>query len=207
MTARPAAAPRPSRIPASNVALYGLLAAVALICGYVEALVPLPVPVPGIKLGLGNVVVLFALAAFGAKSGLVIMLVKVVASAMLFGNPAVFAYSLAGGLASFGAMCLAARCRALTVVGVSMVGGVCHMLGQSLVVAMLLAPYVALGYAPVLVVSGLVAGLLTGYVCRFVIRTVGGSSHFARQRRLMRARVPSAAPAPSVAPAPLKEEP
>jgi len=173
-----------ARLSALEIATYGLLAAVALIFGYVEALFPLPVPVPGVKLGLGNVVVLYALASFGWRPGLLVMLVKVVASALLFGNPMVFAYSLTGGLVSFAAMWAALRWwRTLSIVGVSMLGGVCHMLGQSAVVAAVLAPYVALTYLPVLMVSGLLAGLLTGYLCRLVIRATGRSSLFKRYRK------------------------
>ena len=182
-----------TRLSASDVATYGLLACVALIFGYVEALFPPPVPIPEIKLGLGNVVVLFSLVAFGWRPGLAVMLVKVVASALLFGNPTVFFYSLAGGVASFAAMCLAGRLRALSVVGVSMLGGVFHMVGQLAVVAVVLAPHIALAYFPVLAVVGLVAGLLIGYLCRLVIRTVGRSSFFARRRKRVAAGVPSAA--------------
>ena len=171
------------RLSALDVATYGLLAAVALIFGYVEALFPLPIPVPGVKLGLGNVVVLLALAGFGWRPGLAVMLVKVVASALLFGNPSVFAYSLAGALASFAAMWGALHVRRLSLVGVSMVGGVAHMLGQAAVVAAVLAPYVALVYLPVLMVAGLITGLLTGYVCRMVARAVGRSTLFRRRAR------------------------
>lgn len=170
-------------LAAADVATFGILAALALVCGYVEAVVPLPVPVPGVKLGLGNVVVLFALAAFGLRAGFAVMLVKVVACALLFGNPTLFVYSLAGGLVSFAAMALALHVRALSIVGVSMVGGVGHMLGQLAVVAAVLAPRVALAYLPVLLVAGLAAGLLTGYVCRLMIRVFGRSSLFARRRK------------------------
>lgn len=171
------------RLAASDVAAYGLLAAVALIFGYIEALFPLPVPVPGIKLGLGNIVVLFALAGFGAWPGFAVMLVKVSVSALLFGNPAVFAYSMAGALASFAAMWCALRVRGFSIVGVSMVGGVFHMAGQLAVVALVLAPHVALAYLPVLFVAGLATGALTGYACRAVIRTAGRSSLFRKKRR------------------------
>ena len=178
--------PRAARVPASEVAVYGLLAAMALVCGYVEALFPLPVPVPGVKLGLGNVVVLFAMVAYGLRPGLLVMLVKVVASALLFGNPAVFAYSAAGALVSFAAMAGALRVRALSVVGVSMVGGVAHMLGQSAVVAAVLSALVAAAYLPVLLVAGLASGLVTGYICRLMIRVFGHSSLFRRRMKQRR---------------------
>lgn len=175
--------PGVARMGASEVAAYGLLAAMALICGYVEALFPLPIPVPGVKLGLGNVVVLFTMVAFGLRPGFLVMLVKVVASALLFGNPAVFAYSAAGALASFAAMACALRVRGLSVVGVSMVGGTAHMLGQSAVVAAVLSPGVAAAYLPVLLVAGVASGLVVGYVCRLMIRVFGHSSLFRRRMK------------------------
>ncbi len=174
---------RRARLSAQDVALYGLLAGVALIFGYVEALFPLPVPVPGVKLGLGNVAVLFALLTFGEGPGFVVMAVKVTACALLFGNPAVFAFSIAGGLASYAAMLAAYRVGRFSVVGISTVGGVFHMAGQMAAVAVVLAPRVALAYGPVLLVAGLAAGALTGYVCRLVVRTTGRSSFFKRRRR------------------------
>ena len=175
------------RMSAFEVATYGLLAAVALIFGYVEALFPLPLPVPGIKLGLGNIVVLFALAGFGWRAGLAIVLVKVVVSALLFGNPMVLMYSAGGAALSFAAMWVALHWSRLSIVGVSMVGGVFHMVGQLAVVAFTFSPYVALVYLPVLMISGLVTGLLTGYVCRLVIRTTAKSNLFmSRARELAR---------------------
>lgn len=172
---------------ALEVATYGLLAAVALIFGYVEALFPLPLPVPGIKLGLGNIVVLFTLAGFGWRAGLAIALVKVVVSALLFGNPMVLMYSAGGAALSFAAMWVALHWNRLSIVGVSMVGGVFHMVGQLAVVAFTFSPYVALVYLPVLMISGLVTGLLTGYVCRLVICTTAKSNLFkSRARELAR---------------------
>ena len=175
------------RMSALEVATYGLLAAVALIFGYVEALFPLPLPVPGIKLGLGNIVVLFTLAGFGWRAGLAIAVVKVVVSALLFGNPMVLMYSAGGAALSFAAMWVALHWSRLSIVGVSMVGGVFHMVGQLAVVAFTFSPYVALVYLPVLMISGLVTGLLTGYVCRLVIRTTAKSNLFkSRARELAR---------------------
>ena len=184
------------RMSALEVATYGLLAAVALIFGYVEALFPLPLPVPGIKLGLGNIVVLFTLAGFGWRAGLAIALVKVVVSALLFGNPMVLVYSAGGAALSFAAMWVALHWSRLSIVGVSMVGGVFHMVGQLAVVAFTFSPYVALVYLPVLMISGLVTGLLTGYVCRLVIRTTAKSNLFkSRARELARREGAAKAPA------------
>lgn len=177
------AAHRRGRMGATQVATYGVLAGLALVCGWVESLVPPPVPVPGIKLGLGNIVVLYALVVFGARPAGVIMLVKVCASALLFGNPTVFAYSLAGGVLSWAAMALASRWRALSVPGLSMVGGVFHMVGQMAVVALVLTPRIALAYLPVLLVAGVTSGLVVGYLCRLVLRATASTGIVRAQRR------------------------
>lgn len=174
---------RARRMSALEVATYGLLAAVALIFGYVEAVFPVPLPVPGIKLGLGNVVVLFALAGFDWRAGFAVAAVKVVVSAALFGNPSLLLYSAGGAVASFAAMWAALHTSRLSVVGVSMIGGVFHMLGQLAVVAWTFSPYVSLVYMPVLSACGLVTGALTGYVCRAVIRSAAKSRLFARRAK------------------------
>ena len=92
-----------------------------------------------------------------------------------------------GAALSFAAMWVALHWSRLSIVGVSMVGGVFHMVGQLAVVAFTFSPYVALVYLPVLMISGLVTGLLTGYVCRLVIRTTAKSNLFkSRARELVR---------------------
>lgn len=158
--------------PARRAALYGLMCALALIAGYLEVLVPLPVTIPGVKLGLGNAVVLWALVLLGARAAGAIMLVKVVCSALLFANLQALAFSLAGGALSWALMALAWRSGLFSVVGTSVVGGVMHDIGQLAMVALLLSPTVALVNLPVLVVMGAVCGLLIGVVDRALLRAV-----------------------------------
>ena len=164
-------APRPAS-PARRAALYGVMAALALVAGYVEMLVPLPVAVPGVKLGLGNAIVLFALERLDARGAFALMLVKVAGSAILFGNPQVFAFSLAGGVLSWAVMALAVRSRAFSVVAVSVLGGISHDAGQLAMVALLLTPQVALASAPVLAVAGTVCGLVVGILVRALLRAI-----------------------------------
>ena len=168
---------------ALRVATYGVLASLALVFGWVETFVPAPVPVPGVKLGRGNFVVLYCLEALGARAAVVVMLVKVMASALLFGNPTVFAYSLAGGVVSLAAMVVALRTRAFSVVGVSVVGGVFHMAGQLAVVAVVLTPQVGLAYLPVLLVRGIVTGVVVGLSCRAVLAATASSSVLRERRK------------------------
>ena len=168
---------------ALEVALLGTLVSLALVFGYIEALFPLPVAVPGIKLGLGNVVVLFALVSLGPAPACAVMLVKVTVSSLLFGGPAVLAYSMAGGIASFLGMAAAVRLRPFGIEGVSCVGGVLHMAGQAAVVCLVLSPQAVAGYLPVLLLAGLATGALTGCLCRAVLRAVGRSGPLAQMRR------------------------
>lgn len=155
-----------------QVASYGILTALSLVLGYLEVLFPLPVAIPGVKLGLGNIVVLFALIAYGRRPALLLMLIKVFASALLFGNPSTLPFGLFGGLLSFAVMAGAVSFKSLSIVAVSMLGGVAHNLGQLIVVAVVLGPYVALANLPILLVAGLITGVLTGLVCRFALNAL-----------------------------------
>lgn len=171
------------RLSAHQVALYGVLTAFSLVLGYLEVLFPLPVAVPGVKLGLGNLVVLYALVVLGPRPAFALMLFKVGSSSVLFGNPAVLPFSLAGGLLSWAVMAGALRTGAFSVTGASVAGGVAHNAGQAAVVALLLGPAVAVANAPVLLVAGLASGLGVGLVCAAALRALGSQAHPAVSRR------------------------
>lgn len=158
--------------PARRAALYGALAALALAAGYLEALIPLPVMAPGVKLGLGNAVVLFALERMGARPALALMLVKVACTTLLFANPQTFVFSLAGGLLSWAAMAILHRTGLFSTVSISVVGGISHNAGQLLAVAAILSPAVARASAPVLVVAGVLCGLAVGILVRAVLAAI-----------------------------------
>lgn len=158
--------------PGRRAALYGLLVAVAIVCGYLELLIPLPVTVPGVKLGLGNAVVLLALERLGTKPGLFVMLAKVVASSLLFANLQMIAFSLAGGLLSWTVMAVAVRSGLFSTVASSVLGGVAHNTGQLLAVAILLSPQVALVNAPALAIAGILCGAGVGVVVQLLLRNL-----------------------------------
>lgn len=168
----PAVAPTPSLSAGRKAAYYGILAAAALVCGYLEALIPLPVTVPGVKLGLGNAVVLLALTWMGPRPAVAIMLVKVVASTLLFANVQMLAFSLAGGLLSWAVMTLAHRSGLFSTIATSVLGGLAHNAGQLIVVAMLLSRQVALVNAPVLAVAGVLCGAGVGLVAHLILRAL-----------------------------------
>ncbi len=158
--------------PARRAALMGVLTALALVAGYLEVLVPLPVSVPGVKLGLGNAVVLFALVRLGARPAGLLMLAKALCSTLLFANPQMLAFSLAGGVLSWAVMALAHRSGLFSVVAVSVLGGIAHNAGQLVAVALLLSVQVALVNVPVLAIAGAVSGAVIGVVVSSVLQRV-----------------------------------
>ena len=141
-----------------------LCVSVALLLSYVEVLIP-PVysAVPGIKMGLPNIAVIFVLYRFGVREAAAVSLVRMAVVAMLFGNPVTFVYSLAGAILSLGGMALLRRTNLFSTVGVSIAGGVLHNLGQILVAMILLSTAEIGYYMIVLAVTGTVSGALVGF--------------------------------------------
>lgn len=145
-----------------RIARYALLVALAMVLSWLESLVPLSVAVPGVKLGLTNLVVLFALYRMSAADALTISLVRVVLVSITFGNAYAFAYSLAGAVLSFAIMLVMKKSGRFSTVGVSVAGGVGHNLGQIIVAALVLETGGIFLYLPALMISGIVAGVCIG---------------------------------------------
>lgn len=156
---------------ASKVARYGLLTALALVLSWVESLLP-PLGAPGVKLGLPNLAVVFALYRLGWKDACVISLVRVVLVTLLFGNGAALAYSISGAALSLTLMGLLNKTGKFSSIGVSVAGGVAHNAGQILVAMALLETSRLAWYLPVLWVSGTIAGVLIGIVSGVLVKRV-----------------------------------
>jgi len=152
-----------------RVAVCGLLTALALVCGYIEFLIPLPLGIPGVKLGLANLVVLLSLYTLGPKFAAGISLIRIVLSALLFGSLFGMLYSLAGGILSFLVMWLTYRRDAFSAVGVSMLGGICHNVGQLLVAFCVLGVAGVAYYLIPLLLAGAGTGFLIGVVTKMVL--------------------------------------
>ena len=154
-----------------KITFLGLFATVALILSYVEAMLPpIYAAVPGIKVGLPNVVVLFLLYRYGVKEAAAVSLVRLALATLLFGNVTMLWYSLAGAVLSLTVMVIAKRLRVFSTVGVSVLGGVFHNLGQVLV-AMLLLETAEIGYYMfVLAFSGILAGIFIGLGGAFLLK-------------------------------------
>ncbi len=155
-----------------KVAFYGVFAALAILMGYVESLFPPPVPVQGVKLGLANVIVLIALYFMGAKAALGINVIRVVISALLFSGFSGFLYSIAGAGVSFIIMVLAKKIKSSGIIGVSVLGGVAHNIAQIGVAAAVLNTPGLFYYLPVLIISGVVMGVITGIAARYCLNHI-----------------------------------
>lgn len=145
-----------------KIAYLGLFAAFAVILGYVETLLPVFVGIPGIKLGLANLSVLFILYRYSYREAAVVSFVRILIIGFLFGSLFSILYSLAGAALSLTVMTLLKKKTDFSMLGISVAGGVSHNIGQ-LIVAMLIVENTALiYYAPALLISGIVTGLLIG---------------------------------------------
>ena len=153
-----------------NIAFYGVMISLAMVFSYLESFIPVNalIPIPGVKLGLANIVVLFALYTMKFRDAFVIAVIRIVLSGFLFGNTMTIAYSLAGGLLSLCVMRLLKKTK-LSMIGVSMTGGICHNIGQIMVAVFLTETIRIAYYLPVLLISGLITGFLMGIVAKLVI--------------------------------------
>ena len=157
-----------------KVAQIGVLVSLAMVLSYVESLFPAFVAVPGVRIGLANIAIIFALYRLGFKEALGISLVRVVLSSLLFGSVLSMAYSAAGALLSLCVMALLKRTRLFGTVAVSVAGGVSHNLGQIGVACLILQTGALVYYVPVLILSGVAAGVVIGIVSAAVISRLDG---------------------------------
>ena len=155
----------------TRLVLLAMLTAVAMILSYVESLLP-SVGIPGVKMGLANIAVIFALFRFGWKEAAALSLVRVVLVSLLFGSVGAMLYSLAGAVLSLAVMALLRRIDRFSTVGISVAGGVAHNAGQILMAMLILQTKQLLGYLPVLAVSGIAGGVLTGLAAALLIRRI-----------------------------------
>lgn len=153
-----------------KIARMGLLVALSMILSYVESLIPAFVAVPGVKVGLANIVVIFALYTLGPIEALIVSLLRVILSSFLFGSVLSLLYSLSGALLSLGGMLLMKKLKIFSTTVVSVTGGVLHNVGQILVACLVLETDVLLYYLPVLILSGVITGAVIGIIASLVIK-------------------------------------
>lgn len=148
----------------SRVAYFGVFTALALIFSYVETLIPVSFGIPGIKLGLANLIIVIALYRLKLKEAYLLSVTRVLLSGFIFGNYFSILYSLAGAFLSLSVMALLKRDGGFSVIGVSIAGGVSHNIGQLMVAELVVETYQVTYYLPVLLIAGLLTGGLIGIV-------------------------------------------
>ena len=159
---------RKKRFTVQTIAQCGLLTAMMLVLGFIESLMPVAAGVPGIKLGLSNGVLLFALYMMDAPTAFVLMLLKVLLSGLLFGGVSAMMYALAGGVCSMLGMILLKKLK-FDLITVSMAGAVLHNLGQVLLAMIILETDQLIYYMAILLLVGLACGAVTGVAAKATI--------------------------------------
>ena len=153
-----------------KTAYAGLLAALALIFSYIEVLIPFAPGIPGVKLGIANLVIIVSLYYLGSRYAFAVNMVRVFIAGLLFTGVFGMLYSLAGALLSFFIMAALKRTGLFSITGVSMAGGTAHNLGQIIVAAVVIGNAKVFAYFPILIFSGLVSGAVIGILAYLILK-------------------------------------
>jgi len=153
-----------------NVAFCGVMAALAISLGYLEALIPFSIGIYGIKLGLANLAILSLLYLTDTKSALAVHLIRILICGILFGNTVAFLYSFVGGILSFAVMAILKKSEKFSPIGISICGGVVHNIAQMAVAVILVDELRIAFYLPVLLIAGTVAGTLVGILSQAIVK-------------------------------------
>ena len=155
-----------------KIATLALTISFAMILSYIESRIPPFVALPGIKVGLANIAVIFTLYKFGVKEAICVSLLRVLLVSMLFGTPVSMIYSISGAVLSLFVMILLKKLTPLKEVAVSVSGGVMHNVGQIAAASFMLSTNVVIYYLPFLILSGTVAGIAVGIVAAILVKRI-----------------------------------
>lgn len=153
-----------------KIATYGLFISLAFIFSYIESLIPMPFPIPGIKLGLANLVVIIAIYGIGVKEAFVLSMVRILLVGFTFRDPSTLIFSFAGGILSWLSMAIFYKLKTFSMVGVSVIGGITHNIGQIIIAMIYVNNAGLIYYLPFLMVSGVVSGMLIGLLGALTIK-------------------------------------
>jgi len=151
-----------------QITTMGMLVALAMVLGFVETLIPINLGIPGMKLGLANIVVVIALFLFDVKTAVVVSILRIILIAMTFGNMSMMFYSIAGASLSLLSMIAISKIKSFSLISVSIVGGIMHNVGQIICAAFVVRTNGVFTYLPVLIIAGLVSGALIGIVAGLI---------------------------------------
>ena len=162
---------------AKRVAYCAMLSALAMVFGYVEALIPFSFGVPGMKLGIANLVIVVSLHLLPTYQVFFIQLIRIVLISFLFGNMSMMMYSLAGGILSFLVMRFVKKTGIFSIIGVSICGGVSHNVGQLIMAVLAVQTIKLIYYFPMLLIGGLITGWLIGMLAQRILERIKSSSN------------------------------
>ena len=151
-----------------QITTMGMLVALAMVLGFVETLIPINLGIPGMKLGLANIVVVIALFLFDIKTAVVVSILRIILIAMTFGNMSMMFYSIAGASLSLLSMIAVSKIKSFSLISVSIIGGIMHNVGQIICAAFVVRTNGVFTYLPVLIIAGLVSGALIGIVAGLI---------------------------------------
>lgn len=154
----------------NKVAVFGVFTSLALILSYVELLIPINFGIPGMKLGLANLLVLILLYKGCPRDALLLSVIRILLSGLIFGNMFSIFYSLGGGLLSLAVMVFLKKTGQFTVAGISIGGGASHNVGQLLVAMFVVQTYQVGYYLPVLLIAGVITGAVIGILSAEVLK-------------------------------------
>ncbi len=160
-----------NRLAIKRLCILALFTAMALTIFVIEAQIPLPVPIPGVKLGLANVITLIILAEYRARDALIVLVLRILLGAIFSGQIMTLAYSLCGGLLCFcGCALLCKLLRQRYLWFISVIGAVLHNVGQILAAVVIMQTTKVFVYLPFLLITGCITGVFTGLVATAVVR-------------------------------------
>ena len=154
----------------NKVAVFGVFTSLALILSYVELLIPINFGIPGMKLGLANLLVVILLYKGCPRDALLLSVIRILLSGLIFGNMFSIFYSLGGGLLSLAVMVFLKKTGQFTVAGISIGGGASHNVGQLLVAMFVVQTYQVGYYLPVLLIAGVITGAIIGILSAEVLK-------------------------------------
>lgn len=161
------------KMTTKKTAQLGVYIALAMILSYVESLIPFSFGIPGIKLGLTNVVTVIMMYTYGIPGALGVAVLRAVLSGFMFGNAFSIIYSVAGCVLSFIFMYILKKTNHFAIISVSAAGGVMHNVGQLIVAANVVKTYSVIYYAPVLIIAGVFTGIVIGIVSDEIVKRIG----------------------------------
>lgn len=155
-----------------KIALLGISAAIAIVLSYIEAAIPSFIPIPGVKIGLANITIMFALYKLGLPYALLVSFVRLTTIFLLFGGIMPLLYSVVGAILSLTVMYVLKRFTPFSEIGVSVAGAVSHNIAQIIVAIFMFSTETLIYYLPILILSGTVSGIMIGIVSGILIKKI-----------------------------------